>query len=221
MGLAQPKILYTPEEYLAMERKAVTRHEYFDGEIYPLDNLIRAMAGESLAHSQICINLAREISLNLKGKSCQALSPNMKVRAESKGMFAYPDLTVVCGEPFFHDRQRDVLLNPKVILEVLSPSTERYDQTKKFFRYRRELPSLTDYILIYQDAPFIEHHEKQADGRWIHNASDGLDDFLKMNSIGIEISLREIYDRVEFGVFDFLNDSAEDIYTLEDGKPIK
>lgn len=191
MGLAQQTALYSPEEYLELERRAQTRHEFVDGIIY-------AMAGESLSHSQICINLAGEVRTALKGKSCQALSPNMKVRAESKGMYAYPDLTIVCGEPIFHDKQRDVLLNPQVIIEVLSPSTQRYDQTKKFFRYRKELPSLTDYVLIYQDAPFVEHHEKQPDGRWTHNAADGIDDRLQIDSIEIELSLREIYDRVEF-----------------------
>ena len=201
MGLAQPKILYTPEEYLAMERASVARHEFFDGVIY-------SMAGESLAHSQICVNLVGEVRTKLKGRNCQALSPNMKVRAESKGMFAYPDLTIVCGEPRFHDKQRDVLLNPKVIFEVLSPSTGRYDQTKKFFRYRKELPSLTDYVLIYQDAPFIEHHEKQSDGRWTHNAADGIDDVLRIDSIEIELSLREIYDRVEFAE-ENLNETSE------------
>ncbi|MBA2737078.1 MAG: Uma2 family endonuclease [Pyrinomonadaceae bacterium] len=199
MGLAKQKPrFYTPEEYLEFERKAETRHEYFDGAVYPLDENIPAMAGESLSHSRICINLAGEVRAKLKGRPCEALSPNMKVRAESKGMFAYPDLTIVCGEPLFHDRQRDVLLNPKVIFEVLSPSTERYDQTKKFFRYRKELSDLTDYILIYQDTPFIEHHEKISDGRWTHNAADGIEDVLRIASIEIEISLREIYDRVEF-----------------------
>jgi len=198
MGLAQQKILYSPEEYLELERKAETRHEYFDGVIYPLDGVIYAMAGESLSHSRICINLAGEVRAKLKGKNCEALSPNMKVRAEGKGMYAYPDLTIVCGQPIFHDKQKDVLLNPKVIIEVLSPSTQRYDQTKKFFRYRKELSSLTDYVLIYQNAPFIEHHVKQADGRWTHNAADGIDDVLQILSIEIELSLREIYDRVEF-----------------------
>ena len=199
MGLAKQKPRrYTPEEYLKFERKSETRHEYVDGEIFPIDEEAYTMAGESLSHSQICINLAREVSLQLKGKECQALSPNMKVRAENKGMFAYPDLTVVCGQPVFHDRQKDVLLNPKVIFEVLSPSTERYDQTKKFFRYRKELPSLTDYVLIYQDAPFIEHHERMPDGRWTHNAADGIKDVLKIVSIVIELSLKELYDRVEF-----------------------
>ncbi len=191
MGVAKQQNLSSPEEYLDLERKAETRHEFVDGTIY-------AMAGESLSHSQICINLAGEVRTALKGKSCQALSPNMKVRAEGKGIYAYPDLTIVCGEPLFHDGQRDVLLNPKVLIEVLSPSTQRYDQTKKFFRYRKELPSLTDYVLIYQNAPFVEHHEKQSDGRWTHNAADGIDDVLRIVSIEIELSLREIYDRVEF-----------------------
>ena len=191
MGLAKQKTSYSPKEYLELERQAETRHEFVDGIIY-------AMAGESLSHSQICVNLAGEVRAKLKGKDCQALSPNMKVRAESKGMFAYPDLTIVCGKPLFHDKQKDVLLNPKVIIEVLSPSTERYDQTKKFFRYRKELPSLTDYVLIYQDTPFIEHHEKQPDGRWTHNAADGIDDILRIATIQIELSLHEIYDRVEF-----------------------
>lgn len=191
MGLAKQKTSYSPKEYLELERQAETRHEFVDGIIY-------AMAGESLSHSQICVNLAGEVRAKLKRKDCQALSPNMKVRAESKGMFAYPDLTIVCGKPLFHDKQKDVLLNPKVIIEVLSPSTHRYDQTKKFFRYRKELSSLTDYVLIYQDTPFIEHHEKQTDGRWTHNAADGIDDILRIATIEIELSLCEIYDRVEF-----------------------
>jgi Uma2 family endonuclease len=190
MALAQRKIEYTPEEYLEFERAAETRHEFLDGHIY-------AMAGESLSHSRICVNIAAEMRRVLKGSRCEALSPNMKVRAETKGLFAYPDLSIVCGEPVFHDDQKDVLLNPKVIIEVLSPSTQRYDQTKKFFKYRKEIPSLTDYILIYQDVAFIEHHEKQGDGRWVHNVFDGLQDTLRIPSIECEISMAEIYDRVE------------------------
>ena len=190
MGLAQRKIDYTPEEYLEVERASDVRHEYLEGEVYQ-------MAGESLAHSRICINIAREISAALKGRNCEALSPNMKVRAETKGLFAYPDLSIVCGEPVFHDDKKDVLLNPKVIIEVLSPSTQRYDQTKKFFVYRNQVPSLTDYILIYQDVAFIEHHEKQADGRWVHNVFDGLDDTFRISSIDCEVPMREIYDRVD------------------------
>ncbi len=190
MGLAQRKIEYTPEEYLEFERAAETRHEFLDGHIY-------AMAGESLSHSRICVNIAAEMRRVLKGSRCEALSPNMKVRAETKGLFAYPDLSIVCGEPVFHDEQKDVLLNPKVIIEVLSPSTQRYDQTKKFFKYRKEILSLTDYILVYQDIAFIEHHEKHDDDRWVHNVFDGLQDTLRIPSLECEIAMAEIYDRVE------------------------
>ena len=132
----------------------------------------------------------------------------MKVRAETRGMFAYPDLSIVCGEPVFHDSQRDVLLNPKVIIEVLSPSTQRYDQTKKFFRYRKELPSLTDYVLIYQDTAFTEHHEKQTDGRWVHNAFDGLEDTFWIPSVDCRIPVSEIYDRVEFPATEVVGEEA-------------
>ncbi|MEQ1606014.1 MAG: Uma2 family endonuclease [Pyrinomonadaceae bacterium] len=197
---------YTPEEYLEFERNAEERHEYLDGRIYPVNkpgygNVV-GMAGESLAHSRICINIAREISFALKGTGCEALSPNMKVRAETMGMFAYPDLSIVCGEPKFHDKQRDVLTNPKVIIEVLSPSTERYDQTNKFFRYRKEISTLTDYVLIYQNMPFVEHHEKNAEGRWEHNAFDGLEDTFRIPSVNFEIPMTEIYDRVDFATVD-------------------
>ena len=182
--------MYSPEEYLEFERTADVRHEYFDGEIYE-------MAGESLAHSQICANILGEMRQALKGTKCQALSPNMKIRAETHGLFAYPDLSIVCGDPEFHDQMRDVLLNPKVIVEVLSPSTQRYDQTKKFFRYRKEIPSLTDYVLIYQDIAFIEHHEKMLDGNWTFNVFEGLEGGFTLRSIECEIPMAEIYDRVE------------------------
>lgn len=181
---------YSPEEYLELERHASARHEFYEGEIY-------AMAGETLKHSQICINLAREVSPQLKGKPCQALSPHMKARAETKGLFAYPYLTVVCGEPVFHDRKRDVLLNPRVIFEVLSPSTERYDRTMKFFKYRQEIRELTDYIIVSQDSAFVEHYEKQTDGRWVHTVIGNLENVLNIASIDCALSLAEIYDRVE------------------------
>ena len=194
MGLALREIkLYSPEEYLEFERAAEIRHEYLDGEIYE-------MAGESLAHSRICANILGETRNALKGKNCEALSPNMKVRAETKGLFAYPDMSIVCGEPIFHDEKKDVLLNPKVIVEVLSPSTQRYDQTKKFFRYRKEIASLTDYVLISQDIAFIEHHEKQPDGKWTFNVFEGLDGSFTMASIDCAIPMAEIYDRVDVSI---------------------
>jgi Uma2 family endonuclease len=191
MALPQEKLYYTPEQYLKFERAALERHEYMDGHIY-------TMSGESLSHSRICVNLNREMSTQLRGRPCEALSPNMKVKTQASGLFSYPDLSVVCGEPVFHDRYRDVLLNPQVIFEVLSPSTENYDRGAKFIRYRAYLDSLTDYVLLAQDRPFIEHYARQADGRWLMTTVSGLDSVLALPDISCELRLSDIYERVEF-----------------------
>ena len=195
MGLAKVKAatLLMPEDYLTFEREADARHEFLDGEIYQ-------MAGESLPHSRICINLSGEVRQQLKGKRCEALSPNMKVRTSNASLFSYPDLTIVCGEPLFHDVKKDALTNPQVIFEVLSPSTADYDRTTKFQRYRMGNETLTDYILVSQDKPFVEHFIKQADGKWLYQSYGAIDDFLKIETINCELSLREIYDRVEFSI---------------------
>ena len=192
MSLAKVKTkpLLSPEDYLKFEREAETRHEFLDGEIYQ-------MAGESLSHSRVCVNLAREVGNKLKGKSCEALSPNMKLRTSTASLLSYPDLTIVCGEPQFHDTKKDVLTNPKVIFEVLSPSTADYDRTKKFLRYRMGNETMTDYILVSQDYCFIEHFSKQADGNWIYHSLSELAEVLRIGSIDCELSLQEIYDRVE------------------------
>ncbi|CAN5753074.1 Uma2 family endonuclease [soil metagenome] len=192
MGLAKLKTetLYTAEDYLNFEREADTRHEFLDGEIYQ-------MAGESLSHSRIYINLAAEIGSSLKGKRCEPLSPNMKVRTSTASLFSYPDLTIVCGEPIFHDQKKDVLTNPQVIFEVLSPSTAEYDRTTKFQKYRMGNETLTDYILVSQDKPFVEHFFKQADGNWLYQSYGAIDDILKIETVECQLSLREIYDRIE------------------------
>ncbi len=192
MSLAKLKTrkIYTPEEYLDGEREAQVRHEYLDGEIYE-------MAGESLSHSRVCVNLGGEVRNKLKGKSCEALSPNMKVRTSTASLFSYPDLTIVCGEPLFHDTKKDVLVNPQVIFEVLSPSTADYDRTKKFMRYRLGNETLTDYILVSQDFCFIEHFTKQANGEWVYRSLSELTENLLIETIDCELSLQEIYDRVE------------------------
>jgi Uma2 family endonuclease len=135
MALSQAEILYTVAEYLAFERSADERHEYLDGHLY-------AMAGESLNHGIICTNLAITLGAQLRGTPCLLLSKDMKVRSSPlpqtprfrKGLFSYPDLVIVCGEPLFHDAHRNVLLNPKVIFELLSPSTEAFDRGSKFLR---------------------------------------------------------------------------------------
>lgn len=197
MGLAKLKTatVFTPEDYLIFEREADSRHEFLDGEVY-------AMAGESLSHSRVCVNLGGEVRTRLKGKSCEALSPNMKVRTSNASLFSYPDLTIVCGEPQFHDVKKDVLTNPRVIFEVLSPSPAEYDRTTKFQRYRMGNETLTDYILVSQDKCFVEHFRKSANGDWFYQSYAALEDDLRIESIECELSLREIYDRVELSFED-------------------
>jgi Uma2 family endonuclease len=201
MGLAKQKIepIYSTEEYLEFERNADERHEFLDGEIF-------AMAGESTRHSTVCINLSGELYNKLKGKSCRAFSPNMKVQSghffkqkkTSKGLFSYPDLTVVCGEPQFLDDNSDVLMNPKVIFEVLSPATEAFDRGEKFSRYRAWNETLTDYILIWQDIPVVEHFQRQDNHHWLLTIVEGVESTLEIASIECSIKLADLYDRLEF-----------------------
>lgn len=193
MGLAKLETasLFAPEDYLTFERESDARHEFFDGEIY-------AMAGESLPHSRICMNVAREVGNSLKGKNCEPLSPNMKVCTSTASLFSCLDLTIVCGEPQFHDTEKDVLTNPQAIFEVLSPLTADYDRTTKFQRYRMGNETLTDYILVSQDKPFVEHFVRLVDNNCIYRSYGDIDDKLYIETIDCELSLREIYDRVEF-----------------------
>lgn len=154
MSLPQAHTRYSAEEYLAMERESEERHEYLDGDIYE-------MAGESPAHGAICTNLTRIISTQLIGSPCQVFSKDMKVRSgpaprpgqTPKGLYSCPDLLVVCGELKFHDEHCDVLLNPAVIIELLSPATEAFDRGEKWTRYQTWLPELSDYLLVSQSKP--------------------------------------------------------------------
>ena len=175
-------------EYLGVERSTEIRHEFLDGLVY-------AMAGESPDHSTICFNLAVTTGSQIKNKSCRGFSPNMKVRTGGEGLYAYPDLMIVCGEPQFHDQHGDVLLNPTVIFEVLSPSTEAYDRGEKFLRYRNEINSLRDYVMVSQDKPHVEHYSRQPDGTWRFAEISGLDSELLLSSIDCRIPLAEIYAR--------------------------
>ncbi len=190
--------LRTVAEYLEFERQSEERHEFIDG-------VVLAMAGESPQHSIINFNLITEIGVAIKGTSCRGFSPNMKVRSGEqtiansiKGLFSYPDLTVVCGEPHFHDKAGDVLINPNVIFEVLSPSTATFDRSEKFRRLRTFNESLTDYVLVWQTQPLIEHFERQATGQWLMTEVSGLENELHIASINCRLKLSEIYDRVEF-----------------------
>ena len=191
MGLPKISPIFTVAEYLEYERDALARHEFLDGTVY-------AMAGESPKHSSICFNLYGITHAQLRGKSCRGFSPNMKIAIDDKGLFAYPDLAIVCGEPIFHDKKQDVLLNPKVIFEVLSPSTASYDRGENFLRYTNNIKSLTDYILISQNTPFIEHFQLQPDNSWLKTEISGLEASFIINSIECEIPLAELYYLVDF-----------------------
>ena len=210
MGLAQLQPLSTVENYLSYEREADERHEYWDGEIY-------AMAGETFEHGTISVNLVREISLQLKGKPCWTFTKDMKVRSGSdidlhkwlKGFFSYPDVFVACGELKTHDKYRDIILNPTVIFEVLSEATEALDRGEKFRRYRENLPTLTDYVLVSQTEMLIDHYERGKHGKWILTSVSGEDAILLLESIGCKLELSEIYDRVNFSIADNTSEAGE------------
>ena len=191
MSLPRTLPSFSPEDYLLLERATETRHEYLDGFVY-------AMAGESPRHSTICYNLAGLTHARLRGKPCQGFSPNMKVRTDTSNLFSYPDLAVVCGEPVFHDKQGDVLLNPTAVFEVLSPSTEAYDRGEKVLRYTTQIETLRSYVLVAQDRPHVEHYERRPDGSWARTDVDGLENVLNLSSIGSRLPLAEIYERINF-----------------------
>lgn len=194
-----PAPRYTPEEYLRLERDAEERHEYLDGEIYE-------MAGESWGHGDVSLNLVTELGTQLKGKACRARTKDTKVRSgplpynprKPKGLFSYPDAMVICGQPEFLDDFKDVITNPTAIFEVLSPSTELRDRNLKFQRYDKWNPTLNDYVLIAQNAPFVEHFQRQADGSWLYRRYEGVEQQVPLPSIGCSLSLAALYDRVEF-----------------------
>lgn len=191
MSLPRALPTFTPEEYLSLERLSEIRHEFLDGFVY-------AMSGESLNHSTICFNLYGILHSQLRGTPCRGLSPNMKIRTKDESLYSYPDLAVVCGEPVFHDKHGDVLVNPTVVFEVLSRSTEAYDRGEKSLRYRTEIESLRDFVLVAQDRPRVEHFSRQADGTWSRTEVAGLDGVLPLASIDCRIKLADLYDRIAF-----------------------
>src|SRR3982751_774582 len=191
MTLPHALPVFTPEDYLSLERSSEIRHEYLDGFVY-------AMAGESPEHSTICFNLAVAVGSQIKDTPCRGFSPNMKVRAGKSGLYAYPDLMIVCGVPILHDRHGGLITNPTVIFEVLSPSTEAYDRSEKFLRYRTEIETLQDYILVAQDQPHIEHFSRQPDDTWALSEVNGLTEILSLSSIDCRIALADVYSRITF-----------------------
>ncbi|MDI6793593.1 MAG: Uma2 family endonuclease [bacterium] len=183
--------LISPEEYLAIERNAEHKSEYFDGEIF-------AMAGAGKRHNLIVTNIVRELSLQMKGRPCEVYSNDMRVKVSSTGLYTYPDVVVMCGTSQLEDDQQDTLLNPTVIIEVLSKSTESYDRGGKFAHYRR-LETLAEYILVAQDKCFVEHYIRQPDNQWLLSEIGSLQDTVQLPSIKCSLALTEVYDKVEIG----------------------
>ena len=179
----------TPGQYLALERKSPVKHEYYDGEMF-------AMARATRRHSFIAGNLHGEIRVQLRDRPCEVHMSDLRVLVSPTGLYTYPDVVAVCGGPRFEDSEVDTLLNPNVIIEVLSPTTEAYDRGKKFERYRR-LESLREYVMVAQDEVHVERYTRQGD-EWLLTELSRLEDTLQLESIGCAVALSEIYAKVQF-----------------------
>ena len=203
MAASAAQTRLTPEEYIAFERKAlpdteIIRHEYINGELI-------AMSGASRAHNLITGNIFGELRTLLRGSRCETYANEMRVSTPTTTSYFYPDVVVVCEEPRFEDDVFDTLLNPIILVEVLSPSTEVYDRREKFAHYR-QLASLQEYILVSQDKVLIEHYrrqEKQGTAPvtrkdWIFTDFQKLEEILPLTSIQCELPLQEIYERITF-----------------------
>lgn len=187
----QTKTHLTPEEYLAIERRAEIRSEYLDGEMF-------AMTGGSRNHNLIVLNIGRELSLQLKKRPCEVYASDQRVRVPATGLYTYPAVVVVCDEPQFEDEELETLLNPTLLIEVLSRTTEAYDRGKKFEHYQT-IPSLTEYLLVSQDSFRVEQYLRQENNRWLFTAVTGFERTIALPSIQCELLLAEVYVKVTLG----------------------
>jgi Uma2 family endonuclease len=183
------KTFLTAEEYLEIERKAEYKSEYYHGEMF-------AMAGASFTHNLLVGNLVRELGQQLRSRPCSALPSDMRVRVSPTGLYTYPDVVVVCGEPRFPDDQKDTLLNPSLLVEVLSPSTEAYDRGRKFDHYQ-SIESLGQYLLVATDRIHADLYTRQADGPWLFTSASRMEDSLDLQSVGCRLTLADLYEKVE------------------------
>lgn len=190
MAVPEPKPKLSEAEYLALERAAEAKSEFLRGEMF-------AMAGGSPAHSRIIGNLHREIGNKLGSGPCATYSSDLRIKSDSSGHYCYPDLSVICGQPEVTDAQGDTATNPILLVEVLSESTESYDRGKKFESYR-VIPSLREYLLVSQWEPAVELFSRGANNAWQLSEESGLDHELFIPALGIRLSLRSIFQGVEF-----------------------
>ncbi len=190
MGVAQPVVKYTLAEYLAFEERSETKHEYYAGEIF-------AMAGASPAHNRICFTVNGLLFALMKDSDCVGYTSDQKIWIEAAQLNTYADVTIVCGEAQYDPDHPILLTNPRVIFEVLSPSTRAYDRGEKWGFYQ-QLPSLMEYLLVWQDRPQIEQYSRQADNSWRYLRIAGLEETVTLSSIECRLSLAEIYSGIEF-----------------------
>ncbi len=189
--MLKAKIYIQPEEYLEIERKAKFKSEYFNGEMF-------ALAGTNKEHNIILFNLVRDLGNQLSDKPCQVFFSDIRVKVSSTGLYTYPDLIVVCGEQKFEDDKFDTLLNPTLIIEILSDSTEAYDRGKKFENYR-QLESLKEYVLVSQKHIKIENFQRQADVKWLLTEEGDPEKSIELISINCSLNLKEVYKNINFG----------------------
>ncbi|MBF0468003.1 MAG: Uma2 family endonuclease [Desulfamplus sp.] len=188
---ALKKSVMTQEEYLEFEKTSEERHEYFNGEIF-------AMVGASLNHNQISMNLGRELGVQLKDSPCRPFSNDLRVKIQHIDKYTYPDVVIVCGNiELEKSGGMETLLNPVVIIEILSDSTELYDRGTKFHHYRL-LPSLREYILVSQHSCLVEKYARSDGGQWIYTSYEEMDRIMAIESVKCELILSDIYYRVEW-----------------------
>lgn len=192
--MAIPKTVrhLTEVEYLAIERAAEFKSEFFEGEMF-------AMAGGSPMHSLIATNLASEVRSRLKGRTCLPFNSDLRLKIIATGLYTYPNLSVVCGPLEFADEQDDLIVNPTLLAEVLSDSTESYDRGKNFEQYRR-IPALREYLLVSQKEPRIEQFIRGSDGEWRLREAAGLEAQMELPSLQISLPLAEVFAHVKFEV---------------------
>lgn len=187
---AQPQPRLTPEQYLEIERAAEFKSDYYDGHMY-------AMSGGSLRHAILIAAVAHELSNSLKGRPCTVVSSDLRLGVGSGRLYTYPDVAVFCGVAKLADQHQDILLNPTVLVEVLSPSTERYDRGIKWTQYRT-IESLQEYALVSQTEPRIEIFRRQSGGQWLFVDFAGLDAACRFESLDCAIALADVYHNISF-----------------------
>lgn len=191
MAMARQEI-YSPAEYLALDENSKARHEYWNGEIY-------MMSGSTPTHNRLTLNLvgALDRAIAKRKRPCTVYATDLRLRIENVNVFSFPDVMVICGKLEYYANRPDVVMNPILIVEVMSDSTERFDHTKKFAAYR-QIPSLQAYLIVDQHSVFVECFEKDKSGQWIVQVHDSLKQTLKLDCLDIGISLRAMYAQIQF-----------------------